>query len=404
MIREQDLPKLPYGQGSFFIFNENTFGFRKTIRLKNGKSVRKTVFAPTTKKCMDKMSSLEKELNLKYQAAKYMKLIDGILDWIENVHKNTIKSQTYRRLLGTAKNQIGLSSLGNMRYQEITGRDIQNLLNKLNADGYSHSTIKKTHDLLGAYYKYASVEDGFTNPMLNVKMPSISNVKAKTKEIYWFEENEIERFIEASGYRYNTGRHKYKYGYALAANIYLGMRGGELLALQWKDIDFEHDSIYVAKTLIEAENLKYDQDNKETMKELGIKRTIFEVQENTKTSKNRYVPMNTKAKELLLMHRDMSEFTEPEDYVISTSNRKTNTLKNLSDMIKKIEADAEIDKPCNTHILRHTCASLYFKKGVPIEIICQILGNSREVCEKTYIHFVEEQLKDAASKIDVIEI
>ncbi len=31
-----------------------------------------------------------------------------------------------------------------------------------------------------------------------------------------------------------------------------------------------------------------------------------------------------------------------------------------------------------------------------------MLGNSREVCEKTYVYFIEEQLKDAASKIDII--
>ena len=101
---------------------------------------------------------------------------------------------------------------------------------------------------------------------------------------------------------------------------------------------------------------------------------------------------------MLLLHRDNSEFTEPDDFVISTANRKTNTLKNLSDMIMKLEeiGDTKV-RAHNTHILRHTCASLYFRAGVRVEIICRILGNSREVCEKTYIHFVEEQLKDAAA-------
>ena len=39
-----------------------------------------------------------------------------------------------------------------------------------------------------------------------------------------------------------------------------------------------------------------------------------------------------------------------------------------------------------------------------IEIIAKILGHSVDVCRKTYIHLVEEQLKYAASQIDVIEI
>ena len=36
---------------------------------------------------------------------------------------------------------------------------------------------------------------------------------------------------------------------------------GAKVYLNGRRYDFEHDSIYVAKTLIEAENLKYDQDN-----------------------------------------------------------------------------------------------------------------------------------------------
>lgn len=68
-------------------------------------------------------------------------------------------------------------------------------------------------------------------------------------------------------------------------------------------------------------------------------------------------------------------------------------------MIRRIEEEGNTNvRAHNTHILRHTCASLYFRAGVRVEVICRILGNSREVCEKTYIHFVEEQLKDAASQ------
>ena len=398
------LPKLPHGQGVFSIVNNETVEFRKTIKLKNGNSVRKAVYAETPKKCMEKMAELEKFLNQQVKAPNRMVLIDAITQWLENTHKETVKPQTYRRLVGTANNQIEPSAIGHIRYQDVTSDEIQELLNKLNQDQYSHSTIKKTHDLLNAFYRYASEKDSFKNPMLLVNMPKVSNIKAEQKDIEWLEEDEIDRFVNACNTSFNNGNPKFKYGYILAANIYLGMRGGELLALQWQDIDFINNSIYVSKTLIEAENQDYDKNDPERMKNLGIKRTRFYVQENTKTSKNRYVPINTKAKNLLLKYKNHSQYTEPDDYVISTSNRKTNTLKNLSDAIKAIEQEADIHKSCNTHILRHTCASLYFKKGVPIEIICQILGNSREVCEKTYIHFVEEQLKDAASKLDVIEI
>ena len=111
--------------------------------------------------------------------------------------------------------------------------------------------------------------------------------------------------------------------------IQLGCRAGELLALQYKDIDFEAGTIYISKTLIETENPAYDKNNPELMKEQGIKRTLFAVQKNTKTDRNRYVPMNNKAKELLLAHRAVSKYTDSDDFVISTRNRKTTTIQSL---------------------------------------------------------------------------
>ena len=141
------------------------------------------------------------------------------------------------------------------------------------------------------------------------------------------------------------------------------------------------------------------------MEQKGIKKTKFTIQHSTKKSKNRYIPINSKAKDLLLKHKKISKYTNENDYVISTDNRKPNTISGISKILISIEKNSgtKVQSP-GTHVLRHTCASLYFRANVPVETICQILGNTREVCEKTYIHFIEEQLKEAASKIDIIEI
>ena len=379
------IPKLPYGEGSIYVHNDQLLAYKKSIKLPDGRTIRKTVFAPTPAECMKKMRVAEKEYEkITTQSAK-LTLVDAILTWLETTHKQTIKPQSYQRLVGVARNQIESSDIGHVRYQDITSDEIQNFITTLNDNKYSHSTIKKAYNLLGAFYKYVSARDHIDNPMLLVKMPKASNILAETREVEWFEQDDIDRFIETCGVRYPNGRLRFKYGYILAANIYMGLRGGELLALQWKDINFDKGTVYVSKTLIEYRDL----DNN---------KTHFEVQNSTKRDTNRYVPMNSKAKELILLYRNNCEFIEPDDFVISTANRKTNTLKNLSDMIKSIEEMGETKvRAHNTHILRHTCASLYFRAGVRVEVICRILGNSREVCEKTYVHFVEEQLQDAAT-------
>lgn len=396
------LPKLPYGEGSMSLRSDGNIMYRK--RVGNPKK-EITVYGKTPKECMQKMREEEKNIKHVETSEEKETLYEAMMKWLQNVKKTTLKPQSYKRLESVIKNQIEKSDIGNERYRLVTSEEIQSVINKLNDSNYSHSVIKKVYDCLNDFYRYVSTKNKIENPMSFVVMPTINHIKAETKIVEFFDQNDIDKFIEECGATYKTGTYRYRYGYALAANIYLGMRAGELLALKWGDIDFEKNTIYVSKTIIEENNPEYDPNRKDIMKQNGIKKVRYTVQLSTKKSKNRYIPINSKAKQLLLKHKDISEFTEQDDFVISTRNRKNNTIKNISDTIKAIEiaSDTRVQS-YGTHILRHTCASLYFKAGVPIETICQILGNTREVCEKTYVHFVEEQLKEAASKIDIIDI
>ena len=384
------LPKLPYGQGSFF-YQKDLIGYRKRIKFDDGTFETKTIYGKTTKDCMEKMNHYEKNAQKTKLYNKNKSLIEAMYDWFNNIKKPVLKKQSIDRLETTIKNQIKESDIAYFPYKDIESNELQNIINELNDKGYSFSTIKKTYDALNAFYRYASAKEKFDNPMLLVVMPTESNIKTETKEVIWFEQDDIDKFIEEACTTWKNGNQKYLYGYILAANIYLGLRGGELLSLQWQDIDFNNNTIYVSKTLIESR----DQN--------GV--TSFMVQKSTKRNKNRYVPINSKAKELLFKYKNNSKYTEPGDYVISTRNRKTNTLKNINDMIKNISINGSLAiTNASSHTLRHTCASLYFRKNVQIEIIAKILGHSVDVCRKTYIHLVEEQLKYAASQIDVIEI
>ena len=398
MIKEDDkmadikLPKLPYGEGSMSVRKDGLIMYRKNIKL-DGMSVSKCVYAKTVKEALQKMK--EEERNTKYtlqDSQTKETLCDALYYWAEHTKKPTLKAQSYNRLYGTIKNQIENSELGHYRYQSITSDELQSLIENLNNKNYSKSTIKKTYDCLNDFYRHISIKYKIDNPMLLVRMPINANINAEEKQIIWFEKNDIDKFCEEANKKWNTGSPRYQGGNALAANIYMGLRGGELLALQWEDIDFDKNTVHVYKTLIEM------RENNSTQKG----KTQFVVQKSTKRDNVRYVPLNSKAKELLLKHKKISQYNSPSDYVISTRNRKTSTLKNINDTVKAICKNGELEvQNASSHSLRHTCASLYFRKNVQIEIIAKILGHSVEVCRKTYVHFVEEQLKNAASKIDI---
>ena len=320
-------------------------------------------------------------------------LCDEMYKWLESVKKPTLKSQSYDRLEKTIKNQIQASNIGYLRFQSVTTDDIQNLITELNENNMSYSVIKKTYDALNAFYRYACAKYKFDNPMLLVVMPRQANTNHEAKKVIWFEERDIALFIKECYKTFANGYPKYTGSLVYGANIYMGLRIGELLALQWQDIDFENDTLIVNKTLIEKKNPNYDSTDENS------KKVIFEIQTSNKTSKNRIVPISAPAKKLLLEHKMRSKFTEPQDFVICTKNRKSTTAKNADDTIKAIQKNAmTYVQGASTHTLRHTCASLLFKAGIPIEIICEILGNSVEVCRNTYVHFAEEQKKQVANK------
>ena len=246
-----------------------------------------------------------------------------------------------------------------------------------------------------------SQRDKFENPMLYVSSWKKINVNKAEKKIEFFGDQDMEKFEKQANERYSTGKLKYPSGNALAANMYLGLRIGELLALQWRDVDLENGVIVVCKTLIEINNPEYDLEDPEKMKRLGIKKIIFKIQETTKTGKIRRVPVPDKAEKLLKMHYDSAQYHDPDDYVICTRNRKTSTTKNVSDTIKSIVQRGCLETQAwNTHILRHTCASLYCRAGVPLSVIADILGNSVDVLQTRYIHVCNDQLQDAAQQLD----
>lgn len=199
---KKDLPKLPYGQGSFF-YQKDLIGYRKRIKFDDDTFETKTVYAKTTKECMEKMLSYEKTAKKKEFNARNKPLYLAMYDWVEEVKKPMLKSQSYDRLNSIIKNQIEYSKIGHFKYQSITTEELQDLIKELNTQKYSHSTIKKVYDALNAFYKYISVKDKTDNPMSLVVMPREENVITKTKTITWLEEDDINKFIKECDVKWN---------------------------------------------------------------------------------------------------------------------------------------------------------------------------------------------------------
>lgn len=387
----QGIPKLPHGQGNIsWIPGRNKYLYKKSI---NGQ--RKSALGNTVKEVMAEMNRIEKESNKKTVVQKAVTLSDAMYSWLEIYKKPRLKKTSYDTLEKTIRSRIAAYDIGSMRLSVVDSDMIQKHLNMLNEEEHlSYSTVKKCYDALNDFYRNRLAGGKIeVNPMQAVVMLNRENIIKETKKIEFFEEEDIRKFTrQAAAIRKWSKKPQYQYGFCLCANIFLGLRAGEILALKWKDVDFASRTVYVHENLQLVNNP-------------GKKPAqVYETQ-SLKNYQNRTVRMNNSAKHFLELQKKYSGYTAPDDYVCCTRDGNHAAVSYLSSNIKEIEKAAGTKvQAYGTHIIRHTCASLYFRKGVRTELIAALLGHSVDVCRKTYIHFEEEQKKDAVKLIDDYEI
>jgi integrase len=172
--------------------------------------------------------------------------------------------------------------------------------------------------------------------------------------------------------------------------LYTGLRIGELLALTWEDVDFQNRTIKVNKNLKQVKNRDGD----------ILSNYKIIIQNSTKTnSSSRIVPLNNKSIEAL---NHIKEITGQYKYVLSTETGNNIFARAYDTMFRKIQKSCGFKEIYGVHALRHTFASLLFKKGVDVKTVSEILGHKDvSVTYNIYIHLIQEQKASAINLLDI---
>lgn len=306
-------------------------------------------------------------------------------DYLTQIKKRKLKPTSYDRQYRTYRDQI-LPCIGGYYITSLTSEILQNnLFDELYKKGYSYSTASKVYVLINECLNYAVSKDVLpSNPCNKILKPTKRSF-GESKEIRFFNDSEIERFTEIALSKHNTGTWKYTNGLPLVILIYTGLRCGEMIALQWKDIDLEHNFIKVSK------NIGVIQDEQKDRK-------VF-IQDGTKTRKSRIVHLTTSAYKYITQLYDLRT-PKPNDYVVQITGERD--YSGLRKAYNSICEKAGIDNHQGLHTLRHTFASLMIRKGVDIKIISEMLGHSSvSFTYNTYVHLIEEEKAKIIQQIDV---
>ncbi len=142
-----------------------------------------------------------------------------------------------------------------------------------------------------------------------------------------------------------------------------GMRRGELMALQWEDIDLESGYLVVRAAI-------------------------------SKTSEGRTVPLNGEAREIL---RSFSNHHEGRVFLFKNFPRRR-----WERVIRDLGWD-RINVPrlrkWRFHDLRHTCASWLVMADVPMSKVAKILGHKELKTTQRYAHLADSSLIEAVERI-----
>lgn len=376
------------GEGSVFQVAENKWVAKISMGQKpNGKPLIKQFSGKTEaivkRKLKDFKKSkefLERRIPTSYTVEKY------ILEWLHECKLNSLKPASYDRLERTVLNQI-IPNIGSLKLDKVTQGHVQSLINQLyKQKRLSYSSVKKVYVAINDCYNYAVISDTVTkNPCLGVVLPLTNE---RTKQVSALNPHEVECLLNEFEKRDDKGNLKYYYGYAYSLILNTGMRMGEALALQWSDIDFENKTITIQKNMIMTKK----RDNKGE----AIGGYELQLQESTKTaSGNRVIPMNKTAEKCLKALQ-----TNNSPFVISNKNHNQVLPSNFERSFHSIVENAELEK-CGIHVLRHTFASMLFRKGIDVKIVSKLLGHSSvKVTYDIYVHLLQEDISHITEVLD----
>jgi integrase len=255
-----------------------------------------------------------------------------------------------------------------MAIEKVTPGAIEALQAQLEREKVGARTRLKVHFVLHAAFEHAlNRELVYRNPLRTVSAPRYS-----AKPIQPFDLDEARAFIAAiAGDRLEAL-------YLLA--ILAGLRQGELFALQWKDIDFEHGTVGVRRSLQDADGDRRLADPK------------------TGASK-RSVALSHRCIDALHEHRRRlaREGLGGSPYVFPDTEGNPLRRQNLvRRSFKPLLEKADL-RPIRFHDLRHTMASLMLQNGAALKVVQERLGHSKpSTTANTYVHTVPSMQRDAA--------
>lgn len=382
----------------FIVFNMyNEYGKRKPewhstgLKVDNNKRKNNQIRKQAEKMLNEELvrvnaeNSFSNKLNTIAKNSKYSNMLfsDYMLEWLANIKPKVVQS-TYIGYEQVVKGRLcPYFKSKKIKLIDLRPRDIQDFINYLYKQKLKGSTIVHYTSNMNTALKEAVIAEIIpSNPM--------DRIESVKKEVYipeFYTDNELLDLIEVIKTQ--------DLELPLTLGILYGLRREEILGLTWNAIDFKNKSITIRKTVGRG---KYDGVTQFLIKDIPKNKSSYrtlpmfdfiadllkEYKEkyklNEKIFGNTYI---TDYKDFICL-MDNGELVKP-DYVDRTFSRilKENGFRHI-----------------RLHDLRHSCATLLLRNGVPLPEIQKWLGHSNIITTQRYSHLDQNDKSIPANIIE----
>lgn len=313
-------------------------------------------------------------------------LSDWVLYFIQTYKSPpSVKRTTFSSYMQAYQTQI-LPFFGQTPLNAVTDADIQTYLNYLQTGGrldkkggLSPKSIYNIFVVLNAALEKARGKIIIENPAADLRLPEIQPTERRVLTV-----EEMEIFIkEIFSERLRV---------AMLLSLFTGARMGEVLALEWGDLNAKKRTIRINKDL-ERVQLFDDPSGKKT--ELILQETP-----KSKTS-NRETPVYENIWQLLMFHQQIQLHEGQLNPLNLLFPSKRGTYTDPRTYQKRVQA---VCKRCelqgvNVHALRHTFATRLMEQNVPIRIIQNLMGHASIVTTEKYSHVLDDEKRKAINRM-----
>ena len=264
-------------------------------------------------------------------------------------------------------------ALGDLKLPDISPANISALLLSMQSQGKAHATVIKCYTVLCGLFKMAYLSDTIPrNPMDRVERPRPRKDEGQGQEVEAYTVEEVRYILDC------LEKEPLKWRVFLRLLIDTGIRRGECNGLQWKNVDFQNNTVTISG------NLCYTPQK-------GI------YLDTPKNGHTRTVDVDPAVIALLRALRSEQASHAISAYVFTQDNSPAPMHpQSPTRYMKKFSRKYGIPD-LHPHKLRHTFASIAITSGADIASVSEKLGHSdKAVTLRMYTHADQESMKRAS--------